>query len=82
MANTDINNRFRILHLEVSHGKKNFFFRTIISIIQYIFIGSDQYEIHFRMDRPPLVKDLMEELEKKSLVTTMNQQIFYRGEIS
>jgi len=34
------------------------------------------------MDRPPLVKDLMEELEKKSLVTTMNQQIFYRGEIS
>jgi hypothetical protein len=78
MANTDINNRFRILHLEVSHGKKHFFFE-----LQFlVFIGSDQYEIHFRMDRPPLVKDLMEELEKKTLVTTMNQQIFYRGEIS
>jgi hypothetical protein len=32
------------------------------------------------MERTPLVKDLMEEVEKKSRVTIVNQQLLYRGE--
>jgi hypothetical protein len=31
------------------------------------------------MERSPLVKDLMEEVEKKARVTTMNQQLIFRG---
>jgi hypothetical protein len=31
------------------------------------------------MERPPLVKDLMEEVEKKARVTVMNQQLLFRG---
>ncbi|UJR35903.1 hypothetical protein I4U23_028646 [Adineta vaga] len=42
--------------------------------------GSDQYDIHFHMDRPPLVRDLMEQLQGKSHVTMVNQQVFYRGQ--
>lgn len=33
------------------------------------------------MERPPLVRDLMVEVEKKSRVTLANQQLLYRGEI-
>ena len=33
------------------------------------------------MERPPLVQDLMEEVEKKARVTIMNQQLLYRGKI-
>ncbi|CAF1652847.1 unnamed protein product, partial [Adineta ricciae] len=42
--------------------------------------GSDQYDIHFHMDRPPLVRDLMEQLQGKTHVTMVNQQVFYRGQ--
>lgn len=31
------------------------------------------------MERPPLVKDLMAEVETKSRVTILNQQLLYRG---
>ena len=31
------------------------------------------------MDRPPLVRDLMEQLQGKTHVTMVNQQVFYRG---
>lgn len=31
------------------------------------------------MERPLLVRDLMEEVEKKARVTLQNQQILYRG---
>ena len=41
--------------------------------------GSDRYEIHLHMERPPVVRDLMEELEKKARVTLINQQILFRG---
>jgi len=44
-------------------------------------IGSDRYDIHLHMERPPLVRDLMVEVEKKSRVTLVNQQLLYRGEI-
>jgi hypothetical protein len=43
--------------------------------------GSDRYDIHLHMERPILVKDLMQELEKKSRVAMTNQQILYRGKI-
>jgi hypothetical protein len=46
----------------------------------YIILGSDRYDIHLHMQRSPLVKDLMEEVEKKSRVTMINQQLLYRGE--
>jgi hypothetical protein len=42
-------------------------------------LGSDRYDIHLHMERSPLVKDLMEEVEKKARVTTMNQQLIFRG---
>ncbi|CAF0932453.1 unnamed protein product [Adineta steineri] len=42
--------------------------------------GADQYDVHFHMERPPLVRDLMEDLENKTHVPIMNQQVFYRGE--
>jgi hypothetical protein len=50
-------------------------------MIERMIIGSDRYEIHLHMQRPPLVRDLMEEVEKKSRVTTANQQLLYRGKI-
>lgn len=46
-----------------------------------ISLGSDRYDIHLHMERPPLVQDLMEEVEKKSRVTVINQQLLYRGMI-
>jgi hypothetical protein len=46
----------------------------------HIIKGSDRYDIHLHMERSPLVKDLMEEVEKKARVTTMNQQLLYRGQ--
>ncbi|CAF2507059.1 unnamed protein product [Rotaria sp. Silwood2] len=42
--------------------------------------SSDRYDIHLHMERPPLVRDLMEEVEKKARVTMMNQQLLYRGQ--
>jgi hypothetical protein len=48
-------------------------------MIESMIIGSDRYEIHLHMERPPLVRDLMEEVENKSRVTTINQQLLYRG---
>ena len=33
------------------------------------------------MERPPLVRDLMAEVEKKSRVTLANQQLLFRGKI-
>ncbi|CAF0970952.1 unnamed protein product [Rotaria sp. Silwood1] len=42
--------------------------------------GSDRYDIHLHLERPPLVKDLMEEVEKKARVTTVNQQLIFRGQ--
>ena len=79
MSETQIKSRFHILHLEVSHGKiKNSMF---ILIIECSIVGSDRYEIHLHMQRSPLVRDLMEEVEKKSRVTMINQQLLYRGEI-
>jgi hypothetical protein len=78
MTNTDIKSRFYILHLEIALGKENFF----RIYFQYNIIGSDRHDIHLHMERPPLVRDLMEEIEKKSRVTVINQQLIYRGEIS
>ncbi len=46
-----------------------------------LIVGSDRYDIHLHMQRSPLVRDLMEEVEKKSRVTMINQQLLYRGEI-
>lgn len=46
-----------------------------------ISLGSDRYDIHLHMERSPLVQDLMEEVEKKSRVTVINQQLLYRGMI-
>ncbi|CAF3888873.1 unnamed protein product [Rotaria sordida] len=42
--------------------------------------GSDRYDIHLHMEHSPLVRDLMEEVEKKARVTMMNQQLLYRGQ--
>ena len=41
--------------------------------------GADRYDIHLHLERPPLVRDLMEEVEKKARVTMMNQQLVFRG---
>ncbi|CAF1034832.1 unnamed protein product [Rotaria magnacalcarata] len=41
--------------------------------------GSDRYDIHIHMERPPLVLDLMQEIENKARVPIMNQQLLYRG---
>lgn len=41
--------------------------------------GSDRHDIHLHLERPPVVRDLMEELEKKSRVTVPNQQLIFRG---
>jgi hypothetical protein len=57
------------------------YFSKDIFYIQYIIIGSDRYDIHLHMERSPLVRDLMGEVEKKSRVTIVNQQLLYRGEI-
>jgi hypothetical protein len=50
-------------------------------IFSYYSIGSDRYDIQLHMERPPLVKDLMKEVEKKTRVTMANQQLLYRGKI-
>ncbi|CAF2973982.1 unnamed protein product [Rotaria socialis] len=42
--------------------------------------GSDRHDIHIHMERPPLVRDLMEEVENKSHVTMPNQQLIFRGQ--
>jgi hypothetical protein len=55
--------------------------RHILEIyFSYIILGSDRYDIHLHMQRSPLVKDLMEEVEKKSRVTIINQQLLYSGQ--
>ena len=41
--------------------------------------GSDRHDIHLHKERPPVVKDLMEEVEKKARVTEKNQQLIFRG---
>jgi len=56
------------------------YFSKDISYSIYYHIGSDRYDIHLHMERPPLVRDLMIEVEKKSQVTIVNQQLLYRGE--
>lgn len=58
--------------------KKSFCFSSKISFFCFR-LGSDRYDIHLHMERPLLVRDLMEELEKKARVTLENQQILYRG---
>ncbi|CAF1206135.1 unnamed protein product [Rotaria sordida] len=42
--------------------------------------GADRHDIHLHMERPPLVKDLMEEVERKARVMTTNQQLIFRGQ--
>jgi hypothetical protein len=42
--------------------------------------GADRYDIHLHNQRPSTVRDLMQELEKKSRVTTGNQQLIFRGQ--
>lgn len=42
-------------------------------------LGSDRFDIHLHLERPPLVSDLMNEVEKKARVTTQNQQLIFRG---
>ena len=50
-------------------------------VLQRIWLGSDRFEIHLHMERPPLVRDLMAEVERKSRVTLANQQLLFRGKI-
>jgi hypothetical protein len=80
MSNPEIKSRFYILHVEVSHGKIAFhqLNREMIDICT----GADRYDIHLHLERSPLVRDLMEEVEKKARVTTMNQQLIFRGKRS
>ena len=47
----EIKSRFHILYLEVSHGKRNFFFEESIS---HLIVGSDRYDIQLHMERPPV----------------------------
>jgi hypothetical protein len=76
MSNSEIKSRFYILHVEVSHGKIKF----LKSNRKYLSrTGADRYDIHIHLERPPLVRDLMEEVEKKARVTLMNQQLIFRG---
>lgn len=42
-------------------------------------LGADRYDIHLTKDRPLTVRDLMEEIERKSRVTISNQQLIFRG---
>ncbi|CAF1216626.1 unnamed protein product [Adineta steineri] len=42
--------------------------------------GSDRFDIHLHLERPPIVRDLMDEVEKKARVTAMNQQLIFRGQ--
>ena len=79
MSNNEIQSRFHIIHLEVAHGEKSYGLEGDSSTGFHEISGSDRYEIHLHMERPPVVKDLMEELEKKARVTLINQQILYRG---
>lgn len=78
MSDAEIKSRFHILHLEVAHGKNEFFFSMIYRFYG-VYLGSDRFEIHLHMQRPPLVRDLMAEVEKKTRVTLANQQLLFRG---
>ncbi|UJR10134.1 hypothetical protein I4U23_014353 [Adineta vaga] len=42
--------------------------------------GSDRFDIHLHLERPPVVRDLMMEVEKKARVTAHNQQLVFRGQ--
>lgn len=78
MSNSEIRSRFHILHVEVQHGKMNISFLIECFVLNDL-TGADRYDIHLHLERPPLVRDLMEEVEKKARVTMMNQQLVFRG---
>lgn len=81
MSNSEIKSRFHILHIEVSHGEIRLLKMLKIESYFFVYLGADRYDIHLHFERAPLVRDLMEEVEKKSRVTLMNQQLIFRGKV-